>query len=243
MRAVVLVALVGCGRLGFDDDRTRTDAAVDAALIDAGVTHGAPTFVTDDDQIGGMVTAVTATLSGVTDGDLLVVAIGYDENMAIMPTLSDTLGTTFTLLGPDDGGASNRQYIAYGILHSGATIDTFTVSLSAAAASYVELRPHAYRGVDPATPFDTHVTTKGTAPGQQPLASITTAVDNELVFAFGITNNGSTVQGFDMTPRTTGAGDLTEDKIAPTAGAQTVTASSDAGVWTFSVAAFRGPAM
>ncbi len=234
------MALAGCGRIGFGESTRTDDAAIpDVPMeIDAPTGPTTPAFVAVDVQSGGTVTSLAGKLAGIETGDLFVVAIAYDEDVPITPQLTDTFGTSFTLLGPNDGDV-NRQYIAYGISSRTGT-DELQLTISAAAKSYVQLRPHAYRNLDPVHPFDAYTEQTGTVPGMQPAGTITTTVDETLVFEYCVLLNGGASAGAGMTVRTSTDADITADKVTTTAGVQSVPTTTTSGIWTLSIAAFRG---
>jgi hypothetical protein len=235
VRAAVLTFIAGCGRIAFDD---RTFDAP-TGTHDVGSGRTAPTLVAQDDQSVAAATSATSALPNVVAGHLIILAIGYDQtNDAMLAQVTSSSGDQLTILGPADGGTDNRQYLAYGFAVANGP-DTFTAMLGASSDTYFEIRSHEYADVDPANPLDQYVAASGVAP-IQPNATLVTTTPNDLLFAYVVTEGGSTTAGAGFTAVTTHAGDLTEDAVATDPGSHEAVAVVDTGGWTFSYAAFRG---
>ena len=223
--------LAACGRFDFEQ------GIIDAPAVGVDVQRMTPVLL-DHAEIGlASATSADATLGNVAAGDLIVAAFGYDQtDNAMLAMITDQLGTSYTVLGPDDGGDGNRQYLAYGIATASGT-DLVTATTDVASATYTTLRLHEYAHVDRMNPLD--VSGKGAANlPAQPTATLTTT-DNDVILAFIIVNGGDATAAAGWNAITTGAGDLTEDRNAM-AGVQTIDAVADFGKWTLSCAAFRG---
>ncbi|MEO6773713.1 MAG: hypothetical protein ABI467_11950 [Kofleriaceae bacterium] len=239
MRAVVLAMLAACGRIGFETPvGVVGDARLDAVIpVDAPPTAPVLGGHVETELAGA--TEISATLPAVAAGDLIVAAFGYDQtDGSTITTITDQLNTSYTVLGPADGGANNRQYLAYGFA-TGSGTDLVTASVTGMTATYTTLRLHEYAHVDRSNPLDVSAMSAALAPAQ-PDAILVTTRDNEVMLAFVIVNGGTATAAPGWNAVTVGANDLTADRIAAIAGAQTVSAVVDLGTWTMICAAFRG---
>ncbi len=242
--AFALWLAAACGRIGFGDganDATSTDGTSSTA-VDA--TIQPPTFVqhvatqNDDDQVA------TATFgSPVTADDLIVAGIdfGYTGTPQHVTGVTDSLGDTYTIVGPFDGvvGPSipTRLYIAYAIVAESGTA-TVQAALDSESTSFFELRIHEYASTALADPFDSAAGSAGTEAGSDSAQGLATTTEpNELIFAMVIDDVVTVGTGF--TARGADFDDLTEDMIAPTPAVYDVVATTS-GEWVLANAAFRG---
>lgn len=243
---VILLGLVaGCGRLGFDPLGSRDGGPLgdgDGPIGDAHVPI-APQFLQTTQAMATTGSSLsTGFTSPVAADDLIVVTVDFDHTSPVTASsVTDSLGSTFSIVGPDDGYAianNNRQYIAYALATTSGS-DTINVVLNASVLSYLELRIHEYASASLVAPFDSHAAgtsvTGGTDAAQT--SALVTSEPNELIF--GLIIDGTVTAGPSFTTRNTAFGDLTEDEVAQTPGSYTVVATTTNG-WTASAVAFRG---
>lgn len=217
-RAVVLALLSGaCGRIDFGVVALRVDDASFEAPSDGAIVDGEtrpPKFVQGTAGVVAGADPAQAFRAPVTAGDLVVAAITFAPEMPLVQVI-DSVATPFAAIGPVDSSLGNRLYIAYGIAPASGS-DTITASFGAAPTGGTELHLDEYSGVAAAAPLQTEGQVIDQADSGQ--VDITTAVPNELVFAFCVTPDGQTVGGTGMAIRTDVNSDLTEDAIAGAAG-------------------------
>jgi hypothetical protein len=252
MRAVVLALLsAGCGRVDFAHtafadaaadgahDAT-TDAAPDAPPDALGIDAPPPmppVFIQHETGFSSGSTTVAGTFDdAVAAGNLVIAAFDYGQSGADpMSSVTDTLGTTLTVIGPYDGGGG-RLYIAYG-LASVAGSDTITVTLQQPATNYFELRLHEFTNAS--LPLDGFSGSAGvsTATDGCLAGSITTTHANDVLFAMMV--DGTVTAGTGYTTLANDFGDLTEDQLAVTPGAYNM-AGTATGDWTAMAIAIPG---
>ena len=228
-QAVGALMLVACGRIGF------APLSDGSGGSDTG-THSPPAFVQFNDSSGGAGTVAVDYVTPVTAQDLLVVTVGFNTPTASLSSVTDTTGDTFTVL-PKLMDATDGRYVAYAMANTSA-VETVTFVVTGAGA--VIGRVHEYTGVNPMHPLDTFATNTGTACGTDAsTVQITTAYDHELVFAYA-GSQGTASAGTGFMQHSTLSNGVTEDRVVPTAGAQTVTATCTSAPWTIEALALIG---
>ncbi|HEY1814365.1 MAG TPA: hypothetical protein VGG74_18565 [Kofleriaceae bacterium] len=239
--ALVGLAVMACGRLDFDPapGAGPIDAARDLAGDgDSSDPRIAPQFVQYADTTTGSANAAALAVPytmDVTVGDLLVVCAGVNNQS--LTSLSDTTGDLFTVLGPVIENF-NVIYTAYAIA---GTSGPETVGVMFDGSNYAALRVHEYADVDPVTPLDTYGSNTGTTVGSDVIeVSLTTATENELVFAYAVSSAGIATAGTGFNARSVAADDISEDRIEQDAGTYEVTANNSGTPWAIQALAFRG---
>ena len=178
-------------------------------------------------------TNVVAFAAPVTKDDLLIVECNFDGN-TLDATISDSLGNTFTRLGPFDNSFPSREFLAYAIANATGA-DTVTSTLTGTATGFFELRTYELTGVSVAAPIGQPSVMSGTTSGPDALVGppLVTDTANELIFAIAVLSGTDGMAGTGYTTVSTFDNDLVEDRLAPTVGSYPVTASSDPGavVW------------
>jgi hypothetical protein len=201
------------------------------------VTPGTPTFVqgnTGYESFTG--TSVSAAFSSnVTAGNLIVLAVGWQSSTATA-SVSDTQGNTYySAVGPTVTTAiPYATQIFYAVAQStGSNTVTFTPS---ASVNQRRLAIHEYSNVNV---FDVSSAATGNG-GTFSSGSATTTHATELIFGWGISNNGITSAGSGFTLRETTGSESTEDKVVTSTGSYSVTFPSDSTAWILQMATFYG---
>ncbi len=203
----------------------------------------APTYVQSNATLNsagsGVTTTSTPFQSGVTSGDLIVIAVGYRGDAQTIG-LTDTLGTTFHVAGsPVTSTQTNGPFtgeIEWGIAPTGGA-DTVTASFPA-STGYVELYDHEYNAVGVQLDATSKDSGSGTAITS---GAATTSYTNELVFGYGISNNTVGAAGTGFTERQSVGGDMTEDRDANATGSYAATATNGSSTgWQALEATFWG---
>ena len=189
------------------------------------------------------VSSVSAKLlKAVSAGDLLVVAIGWDDTAGVADSVTDTSGNTYKLaIGPTRLGQDLTQSIYYapGVAAAAAGANSVTVTF-ATTATAPDLRVLEYSGADPAAPLDQTANGEGTGTVAA-TGSVTTTSARELVFAAGMTADmfASPGSGFTLRVVTT-QGDAVEDRFLTATGSVNATATVNASAeWILQLATFH----
>jgi hypothetical protein len=181
----------------------------------------------------GKVGTVKATFAKAqTQGDLNLVAIGWNDSTATISSLVDTAGNTYTLaVGPtvQNGLATQAIYYAKNIVASSANSVTVTFN---GTASSPDLRILEYANADPTNPVESGNGAAGiSATSTVSLATISAA---DLIFAANLVQTFTTGSGAGFVSRviTQPDGDIAEDMVVGAAGTYTATAPvSPPGGW------------
>ena len=177
-------------------------------------------------------------------GDLNVVAVGWNDTTAVVSSVTDTNGNTYTLaVGPTAGaGVSQSIYYANNITAAGAGANTVIVTFSV-PASYPDIRILEYSGADPNSPVDVTAASTGTSTSNSS-GPATTTNPTDLIFGAGMVSTYTTATGFGFTSRilTAPDGDSAEDAMVTAIGSYSATATtSPEGPWVMQMVAFRTP--
>ena len=231
----------GCVSGGFTAYATTTSTSVSTNLqaVSFAVASNASTptpIFEQGDSYGNSANSTTAAATfshPVSAGNLIVVALCY-QSTAVTASITDSQGNTYaTAIGPTVSGTLGfSNYIFYAVAGSSGT-NTITATLSNIAI-YRRLLIHEYQGVDT---FDLATGTTG-ASGAPDSGSIATTHANEVIFGWGITNNGTVSPGTGFTLRETALSESTEDKIVSSTGSYNAIYPNDGSAWTAQVAGF-----
>jgi hypothetical protein len=228
---VVGLALVACGRLGFDPTAS---PAGDAASADA--SHGAPVFVQLADLADSSSVFSVAYASPVATGNLLVVAVGTNSHGLV--AITDSNVDSFVTLPELVTAATSPVYVAWAISTESGS-NTVTVELDGSDDAAVRVHEYANIGADP---FDTSATNTGSSAGIDAIeVQIDTHIDHELVFAYAISEAATASAGTGFMARSTINGDVTEDATYAAPGAHAITATNTSTPWAIEALAFKGP--
>jgi len=178
-------------------------------------------------------------------GDLNVIAVGWNDSTAVVSTVTDRSGNTYTrAVGPTAvaGQLSQSIYYAKNIAAAAAGANIVTVTFSV-AAQYPDIRILEYSGADPNNPVD--VTAVGTGTSKTSTsASTTTTNATDLLFAANMVGTFTSAVGTGFTKRiiTNPDGDLAEDRMVTATGSYSASATLNlSGPWVMQMVAFRTP--
>jgi hypothetical protein len=192
----------------------------------------------------GFVASVSATFeTAQAAGNLVVVAIGWNDATATVAAVADTAGNGYALaVGPTRVSPDLTQAIYYAkdIAASGAAANAVTVTF-VQTANVTDLRVAEYSGLDRVAPFDTASAGSGNGSGPASSGNVSTTATRSLLFGAGMTTDLYSAPGSGFTTRVvTSDGDLVEDRIV--AGPGTWAASASLGAssrWILQAAAFH----
>ena len=189
-----------------------------------------------DTQVGSGTTASLAFPSANTAGNLIVVYVVWDNPGTV--TVSDTRGNTYTAATARQTWGSNwsaQAFYASNILGGSNTVKaTFGTAITSFGIVYL----HEYSGLATASPVDASASAVGTSASMSS-GAVTTTQANDLLFAAGASANTVTTPGTGFTPRLTGFGNLTEDRVVTTTGSYAGTATQNGTTWVMQLLAFR----
>ncbi|HTX35795.1 MAG TPA: putative Ig domain-containing protein, partial [Bryobacteraceae bacterium] len=167
-------------------------------------------------------------------GDLILVAFDFTTSTTLS-SVTDSQHNSFTEVGTQltsPGGARSRVYYATDIKGGS---DTVTIKLSG-RSTVLEVYLNEYSGVNTTSPIDVQAGSSGSA-GSVSSGSATTTAAGDLIYGFCIGDSACTV-GSSFTARSTFHSNLTEDKLAATAGSYAATGTANSG-WTMQMVALR----
>jgi len=185
-------------------------------------------------------TVATAYSQAQSPGDLNVVAVGWNESVGNVISVSDSSGNVYqpgvaTYRGT---GLSQAIYYARNIIGTGAGSNRVTVTFDKAVA-YADIRVMEYSGLDQTNPLDVSSSFAGTS-AQATSGSATTRFARELIIGAGMTTGGFTSAGTGFTTRiiTNPDADIIEDRNVTATGTYSVTATQTA-VWLMQMVTFK----
>jgi hypothetical protein len=199
-----------------------------------------PTFVQESyatPQSGQ--TQVTVAYPGAqTAGDANLLAIGWDDTVASISTVTDSAGNVYQAAVPTYRGNGMSQALYYAADIKGGT-NAVTVTFNQAAA-YVDFRVTEYSGMAQTNLFEAGNSGNGTGTSTSS-GNVTTTNNNVLLFGAGYTTTKFTAAGTGFTARvfTSPDEDIVEDMVASTPGSYAATAPETSGTWIMQVAAFN----
>src|SRR5262249_42933326 len=97
---------------------------------------------------------------------------------------------------------------------------------------------HEYSGIDKAAPLDVTIGATGTSSAMSS-GSVTTTNASDLLFGGGASKTRVTQGGSGYTVRSTGLGNLTEDRSVTVTGAYSATATQKGNAWVMQLTAFK----
>ena len=175
-----------------------------------------------------------------TAGDLNVVVVGWNDSRAVVTSVTDTAGNSYTVAaGPTVQAGTATQTIYYAKNIAAAATNTVTVRFNTAAV-YPDVRITEYGGIDKTSPVDVTAAQMGSGASSSS-GAVTTKNANDLLFAANTVQTHSTGAGSGFTSRmiTKPDGDIVEDRIVSAIGSYTGTAPVAGGAWIMQMVAFK----
>jgi hypothetical protein len=176
-------------------------------------------------------------------GDLNVVAVGWNDTTSSITSVHDSAGNTYQLaVGPTQYAPDLSQAIYYApnIAAHGAGANVVTVDFDA-SANAIDLRILEYSGLDTSSPLDVTAAQSGRGSGELSSGTGNTAFDRELLVGAGMTTDIFASAGPGYSERSiTSLGDIVEDRVVSSTGAYSANAPDNAiGEYVIQMAAFR----
>jgi len=229
-------------RGGPADFSSQLRSATANALTSTGINYVQGNYATPQTPQ----TTVSVTFPGAQAvADLNVVVVGWNDSTAVVKTVTDKRGNTYTrAVGPivRSGSLSQSIYYAKNIGAAAAGANTVSVTFSVAAQS-PDIRIVEYSGADLNSPVDATAGRTGSGTTSNS-GSATTTNPTDLLFAANIvrTFTASPGKGFTSRMITSPDGDIVEDRMAKATGSHNATATlNSAGPWIMQMVAFRTP--
>jgi uncharacterized protein YjdB len=174
--------------------------------------------------------------------DLNVVVVGWNDSTAVVNSVTDTSGNTYTrAVGPTivTGFLSQSIYYAKNILAAAAGTNTVRVTFATAAA-YPDIRILEYRGADSINPVDVTAANTGNSATSSSGSAITTS-PSDLLFGANTVFASTIGPGSGYTSRLlTPFGDIAEDQLVMATGSYSASAPlSASGPWVMQMVALR----
>jgi glucose/arabinose dehydrogenase/PKD repeat protein len=175
-----------------------------------------------------------------SSGNLNVVAVGWNEAVGNVVSVSDSAGHVYQPAVATHRGTGLSQAIWYAksITGSGAGANRVTVTFDKAVA-YADIRIMEYSGLDQTSPLDVSSSSAGTS-SQATSGSATTRFARELIIGAGMTTGGYTSAGTGFTTRiiTNPDADIIEDRNVTATGSYSATATQTA-IWVMQMVTFK----
>jgi fibronectin type 3 domain-containing protein len=240
--AVCLAQSVPGTRGGQPDFSSQLRSTTVTTLTSTGINYVQGNYATPQ----APQTTVSVTFTGAqASADLNVVVVGWNDSTALVNTITDRSGNTYTrAVGPtvQSDSLSQSIYYAKNIAAAGAGANIVTVTFSVAAHS-PDIRILEYSGADLNSPVDASVGRTGSGTTSSS-GSVITTNPTDLLFAANIvgTFTASAGRGFTSRMITSPNGDIVEDRMAKATGSHSATATlNSAGPWVMQMVAFRTP--
>jgi hypothetical protein len=188
-------------------------------------------------------TPVTVTFTGAqTAGNLNVVIVSWNDSTAIISSVTDTIGNTYSVAAApvvQSGTASQAIYYAKNIAAAAAGANAVTINFNV-AARHPDIRIAEYSGIDPLNALDTSVGAQGST-ATSDSGPVTTLNANDILIGANVVQSTTTGSGTGYTSRgITPDGDILEDQIVSATGSYNATAALDkVQPWIMQMAAFR----
>ncbi len=207
------------------------------AVLSPRASAAGPAFVQGGDTL--VTSGTTASLAfnhANTAGDLIAVYLLWDNVGNV--TLSDSRGNTYTAATARTTWGTNwsaQVFYAPNVLGGSNTV---TATFGTAIKSFGIVYLHEYSGLAGASPVDVSASAVGTSAAMSS-GAVTTTQANDLLFGAGASASTITKAGTGFTARLRDFDNLTEDRVATTAGSYSATATQSGSAWVMQLVAFR----
>jgi chitodextrinase len=198
-----------------------------------------PTFVqTNSHEVATSTTDSTVFNGANTAGNLIVAYVIWDSGTSTT-SMSDTQGNAYTSVAAptkwNTSKWSSQVFYAKNIKGGANTVKaTFSSSISKFGVLYV----NEYSGLDTINPLDVSAAAVGTSKAMNS-GSATTTNANDLLFGAGASTTSVSAPGTGYTVRSTGSGNMIEDKSVASIGSYNATATQNNNGWVMHMVAFK----
>ena len=219
---------------------TATQPMNTAASVASGQESVAiPTFVqTNYNRVGSGKTDSATFSKPNTAGNLLVVYVIWSNTTSV--TITDSRGNSYTSTAAAakfDGGRSSAQVFYAKNITAGA--NTVTATFATSVSSFGLLYVQEYAGLDRNSPLDVTTSATGVSGSAMSSGSIGTTNAGDLLVGAGASSASVTQPGSGYTIRSTGSGNVIEDRVVTTTGSYSASATHNGTYWVMQLAAFK----
>jgi chitodextrinase len=196
-----------------------------------------PTFVQETrNQIAQGSSAAVTFNAPTSGGNTIVVYVIWDNTSSVVVTDSPT-DSFVAVSAPIIWAGKYSAQVFYATKITGGA-DTVTATFRSAVGSFGVMYVHEYAGINTVNPVDV---TAGASGSSALLSSgnATATSANDLIFGAGVSDNMVSAAGSGFTARDLSYGNITEDRIAGSAGPYSATASHNGAAWAMQMVAFR----
>ena len=182
-------------------------------------------------------TSVPVTFNSSTkSGNTIVVYVIWNNAGSVV--LSDSRGDSFvSVSAPVSWGSGYCAQVFYASKIAGGT-DTVTATFRTPVTSFGVLYVHEYAGISATNPIEVTALASGSS-STLSSGTVKTTTANDLIFGAGVSDNAVTATGSGFIARDLAYGNITEDRIADSAGSYAATASHNGQKWGMQIVAFR----
>jgi chitodextrinase len=225
------------GIAAYDFSNNVSAQSLQISVTTSSTPQTPPTFVQSTQNQIGKGSSVSLAFSGATKAGNTIVAYVIWSNSGSV-ALTDSQGDAFNSVSapvPWGNGYSAQVFYATGIKGGAASV---TAAFRTQVSSFGIIYIHEYAGISTSNPVDVTASATGSSPSMNS-GNVTTSGTNDLIFGAGVSDNTVTSAGAGFVARSTAFGNLTEDRIASTAGSYSATAAHNGNMWAIQVVAFR----
>ena len=223
--------------LAYDSSNNLSAQSAQLTVTTAAAAVVSPSMVQVKNNQISSGTSVSVPFNAPTQaGNTIVVYVIWNNAGSV--ALTDSNGNAYVNVGTPvvwSNGYSAQVFYASKITGGSDTVTaTFRNSVTAFGVLYV----HEYAGISPTNPVDVYCSASGSSTTLNSGTATTTGA-NDLIFGAGVSDNVVTAPGSGFISHDLAYGNITEDRIAGSAGSYAATATHNGKMWGMQMVAFR----
>ena len=223
--------------LAYDSSNNLSVQSAQLTVTTAAAAVVSPSMVQVKNNQISSGTSVSVPFNAPTQaGNTIVVYVIWNNAGSV--ALTDSNGNAYVNVGTPvvwSNGYSAQVFYASKITGGSDTVTaTFRNSVTAFGVLYV----HEYAGISPTNPVDVYCSASGSSTTLNSGTATTTGA-NDLIFGAGVSDNVVTAPGSGFISHDLAYGNITEDRIAGSAGSYAATATHNGKMWGMQMVAFR----
>jgi chitodextrinase len=223
--------------LAYDSSNNLSGQSAQLTVTTAAAAVVSPSMVqTKNNQISSG-TSVSVPFNAPTQaGNTIVVYVIWNNAGSV--ALTDSNGNAYVNVGtPVVWGNGYSAQVFYASHIKGGS-DTVTATFRNSVTAFGVLYVHEYAGISPTNPVDIYCSASGSSTTLNSGTATTTGA-NDLIFGAGVSDNVVTAPGSGFISHDRAYGNITEDRIAGSAGSYAATATHNGKMWGMQMVAFR----